>query len=118
MFLFSSERPTTRTKYKDFNIFPRWQEFPATAYHPRGLSVKTMDYYGYVDRERKEFDFTDAVSLLMLRVEEERDRRDWRERSEIVEDFWNHLPHRVTSATIVLSACFDTTTCWLLTTRE
>jgi hypothetical protein len=80
--------------YKDFERFPRWQEFPASTYHPHGLIVKTRDYYGYIDRERREFDFTDAVSLLMLRGEEERDRREWHERRETVEDFWNHLPHR------------------------
>jgi Restriction endonuclease len=80
--------------YKDFDRFPRWQEFPASGYHPQGLIVKTRDYFGYIDQEKREFDFTDAVSLLMLRGEEERDRIDWHAIRERVEDFWNHLPNR------------------------
>ena len=80
---------------KDFDVRPRWRECLATNYHPRGLVLKTREYFGFVDQKRKEFDFTDAISLLMLRGDEEhQDRRDWHERREVIEDFWNHLPHR------------------------
>jgi hypothetical protein len=80
---------------KDFDVRPRWRECPAISYHPHGLIVKTREYFAYVDQEKKEFDFTEAVSLLMLRGDEEQpDRRDWHERREVIEDFWTHLPHR------------------------
>jgi len=79
---------------RDFDVRPRWGEFPAISFQPNGLVVKTREYFGYVDYERKEFDFTEAVSLLIQRGEEERDRKSEHERREIIEDFWNHLPHR------------------------
>jgi hypothetical protein len=83
-----------KEEIKDFDVRPRWRECTATNYHPRGLIVKVCEYFGYVDRQKKEFDFTKAVSLLMLREEDWADRREWHERRELIEDFWNNLPHR------------------------
>lgn len=80
---------------KDFDVRPPWRECLATNYHPRGLVLRTREYFGFVDQERMEFDFTDAISLLMLRGDEEdHDRKSWHERRELIEDFWNHLPRR------------------------
>ncbi|KJC56980.1 hypothetical protein UP10_31525 [Bradyrhizobium sp. LTSPM299] len=84
-----------KEEIKDFDARPRWRECPAVNYHPRGLVVRTREYFGYVDQDKKEFDFTDAVSLLVLRGDEDhQDRRAWHERRELIVDFWNHLPHR------------------------
>jgi len=59
-------------------------------------------YFAYIDVEAKEFDFTDAASLLITgntslhfhdaaAMEEGRREQDQRER---VEDYWDHLPNR------------------------
>ena len=88
--------------YKDFDKRPRWKEYTAEEYHPHGLVLNISKYFAYIDVEAKEFDFTEAASLLITgntslhfhdaaAMEEGRREQDQRER---VEDYWDHLPNR------------------------
>ena len=63
-------------EYKDFDKRPRWREHIATSFHPLGLVLNVRQFYAYVDTDKKEFDFVDAVDLVNRQSErKERSKR-------------------------------------------
>lgn len=81
-------------EYKDFKDRPRWREYRATEYHPLGLIVHLHKYFGYIDTEKKEYDYTEAVDLIYLESDSQNEKTDQQKTRDKVEDFWEHLPHR------------------------
>jgi hypothetical protein len=88
-------------KYPDFDKNPRWKRFEARLIHAHGLVVRHRHWYAYMDLDKKEFDFTEQVSLVSPTIGiDDINNDDWkarqkeREISDAVEDFWDHLPNR------------------------
>jgi hypothetical protein len=79
-------------EYKDFEKNPRWREYVAFRYHPIGLWVHSRRFYAYVNRDKKEFDFTRVVDLLPIRVEDEDERKAAFEEGDRVREIWEFLP--------------------------
>lgn len=82
-----------RDKYKDFHEKPKWKEYVAYSYHPLGLWIHISKWFAFIDKLRKEFDFTKSVDLLR-RESETGYRRDPDKENlkELAENFWTHLP--------------------------
>lgn len=79
-------------KFDDFKKRPRWREDILSAYHPLGLMFDTSEYYAYIDKEKKLFDFVNSVDLINRTKDQQRvDNTDWQKREKI-SDFWKHLP--------------------------
>jgi len=79
-----------KSKYKDFDEFPRWEEYMAFQYHPYGLCVHDYGYYAYIDRDKKEFDFTEVVNLVH-RPNKENSNSEIENNAKVL-DFWQYLP--------------------------
>jgi hypothetical protein len=79
------------SEYQDFKFKPRWREYPAKHYFPLGIVVGRDKYFAYVDHIKKEYDFAETASLI-YRNDDDDDRREQRDASQRVEDFWAHLP--------------------------
>lgn len=80
-----------KSEYKDFDKNPRWMEHIVTGYHPKGLEVMVRERYAFVDLEKKQWDYTNAVDLVYRMSEQERSQRDHK-KEEKVQDFWKHFP--------------------------
>lgn len=86
--------------YRDFDENPRWQEHIAFGYTTNGLLIHKREYYAYIDFEKKQYDFTDAIDLVMRENEtkslerDDKKEKDKRELISKVEYFWNHLPRK------------------------
>jgi hypothetical protein len=83
-----------KAEYKDFKDHPRWLEYKAIDYHPLGIIVALRKYFAYIDIEKKEFDFTEAVNLIFRESDLQEERTEQRKNQEKVEDYWEYLPHR------------------------
>jgi hypothetical protein len=82
------------SNYKDFDKYPRWKEFEATEYHAHGLVAKIAKRFAYIDRDKKEYDYTDHASLIFRQSDPDNERREQQDARELVEDYWDHLPNR------------------------
>jgi hypothetical protein len=51
-------------QYPDFDANPRWVEREAFGHHPLGFLVHRRRFFAYVDRDTKEWDFTEDADLL------------------------------------------------------
>jgi Restriction endonuclease len=80
--------------YKDFEKYPRWKEFEATEYHAHGLVAKIAERFAYIDRDKKEFDYTEHASLIFRQSVSHEEQQEQHEARQIVEDYWDHLPNR------------------------
>lgn len=80
-------------EYKDFDKRPRWKEYAAVEFHPRGLIVSIRRHYAYIDKTKGEWDFTNAVNMVR-QVHSDRRRRDADEDElrNSVKGFWELLP--------------------------
>lgn len=81
-----------KDKYEDFRENPRWREYTAFAHHPLGLWVHMHKYFGYLDREKKEWDFTESVDLLSHETEDDGDRQSRADKQTVVESVWEYFP--------------------------
>jgi hypothetical protein len=63
-------------------------------YHPLGLVLHMQEYFAYVDVEKKEFDFSDAVSRIRRDSDPPEEGDERRKLLKRVEDFWDHLGRR------------------------
>jgi len=81
-------------KYNDFKDRPRWREYFVTEYHPLGIIVEVKKYFGYIDTEKQEFDFSVAVNVIFRQSDSQEDKDKQSKDRERVEDFWECLPHR------------------------
>jgi len=80
--------------FKDFKDCPRWREYKAVEYHPLGLIVHLHKYFGYIDIEKKEYDYTESVDLIYLESDSQSEKTEQQKTRDKIEDFWEHLPHR------------------------
>jgi len=90
--------------YKDFDQFPRWQEHIAFAHHPMGLLIHLHKYYAYIDPEKNEFDYIEAIDLVNRQSNHKEHRRPSPEENEKRDreiDFWQHLP-RINQAEFIV----------------
>lgn len=82
------------TNYKDFKDRPRWREYNVVEYHPLGLLVRLREHFAYIDTEKKEYDYTEGVSLIYRESDTEEDKNKQQRAKDKVEDYWEHLPRR------------------------
>ncbi len=80
--------------HKDFKERPRWREYKTVAYYPLGLIVNMHRYFAYVDAEKKEYDFTEAINLIYRESDPQEEREKQQKIREKIEDYWDHLPRR------------------------
>jgi hypothetical protein len=83
-----------KSNYKDFDKYPRWKEFEAAGYHAYGLVAKKAKRFAYIDREKKEYDYTEHTSLIFRQSDTHEERQEQHKAREIAEDYWDHLPNR------------------------
>jgi len=81
-------------EYKDFEERPRWREYKAIDYHPSGLIVALRKHFAYVDTEKKEYDYTEAVNLIYRESDSQEDRSKQQADRDKIENFWEYLPQR------------------------
>jgi hypothetical protein len=81
-------------EYPDFKKRARWIERRVTRHHPNGLLIQNQEYSAYVDKEKKEWDYTDHANSLVFsrsRLSDE-ELAEHRKRAKEVDDIWNFLP--------------------------
>jgi hypothetical protein len=84
-----------RNRYPDFDKHRRWRQLTASRHHPLGLWLHEHRYYAYVDRKKKEFDFTTAFDLCDYDNNPHRsdkERENLQARQQPVLDAWEFLP--------------------------
>jgi hypothetical protein len=83
------------SKYPDFAERRRWRQLTAEGHHPLGLVVRVNRFYAYIDRARKEWDFTTAIDLCddehNLRQSDD-EREAFQRQQEKVMEAWEFLP--------------------------
>jgi len=81
-------------EYKDFKTRPRWKEYVAFEHHPLGLWCHNHRYFAYIDREKKEWDFTEEVDLVHRNRENMEKRQHRIEKQDLVEGVWDYFPRK------------------------
>jgi len=81
-------------EYPDFRERPRWIEQRVVRHHPNGLLIDSQEYYAYVDKEKKEWDYSRHVNILvqMRTIISDDDRRENRAKQGDVLAIWEFLP--------------------------
>lgn len=79
-------------EYPDFDKNPRWREYLVFRYHPRGLQTHNREWYAYVDKEKKEWDFTREIDIVHRAVEFDDDREKRFEEEQKVKQIWEFFP--------------------------
>lgn len=80
-----------KEQYGDFDKNPRWEEHIVVGYHPLGLFVQTKKYYAFADYDKKEWDCTKAVDLVVRQGRQQNtDEND--KIKEKVGDFYKYMP--------------------------
>ncbi len=75
--------------YPDFDKFPRWKEYPVVESHPLGIIVAIHKYFAFVGRDKKTWDFTNAVDLIGRQAD--REDQESQHAREKAEDYWQYL---------------------------
>jgi len=83
-----------KDEYSDFKAKPRWKEYVAFGHHPLGLWCHVHKYFAYVNKEKKEWDFTRGVDLVYREREDEDERQEVFKKRSLVNDFWDFLPRK------------------------
>ncbi|MGD0236566.1 MAG: hypothetical protein ABSC55_18750 [Syntrophorhabdales bacterium] len=81
-----------KKEYRDFQKKPRWKEYIAFEHHPLGLCCHNYEHFAYVDTEKKEWDYTNEVNLVLREAEGKKDREIRTEKTELVKDVWDFFP--------------------------
>lgn len=81
-------------EYSDFKAKPRWKEYVAFGHHPLGLRCHVHKYFAYVNKEKKEWDFTREVDLVHRERKDEDERQEVLKKRDLVSDFWDFLPRK------------------------
>lgn len=88
-----------KDEYPDFDQRPRWKEYIANRFYPDGLRFKAEEYFAYVDREKREWDFAPTIDLIMRESKHRNIEHDARQQQyelrERAQSFWEHLPRVV-----------------------
>lgn len=83
-----------KSKYPDFEINPRWKVFFAFSQHPLGILCHNHEYFAFIDKEKKEWDYTSYVDLSYSDEEDDKLRQMDFEKRILVTDFWDFLPNK------------------------
>jgi hypothetical protein len=83
-----------KSEYLDFKTNPRWKVFFAFSQHPLGLLCHNHEYFAFIDKEKKEWDFTSYVDLSYSDEEDDKLRQINFEKRNLVTDFWDFLPNK------------------------
>jgi hypothetical protein len=93
-----------KNDYKDFDKAPRWKEYTAVGFHPLGLIADVAQYFAFVDRRKKTWDYVSSENLIRRQTEDDEDparsKEDFENREKI-RNFWRYLP-RDNQAQLVL----------------
>lgn len=76
----------------DFDKNPRWNEYDAFCHDPRGFFVHKRRYFAYVNRDKKEWDYTTYADTLPKQVWSDDDRAKHTRAVDAVKEFWRFLP--------------------------
>ena len=81
-------------KYRDFKKNPRWIERTVSRQHPLGLLIRNREFFAFVDKRKKEWDYTEhSDSLVVQREVLTHDERDEHARTQQdVFAIWKFLP--------------------------
>jgi hypothetical protein len=93
-----------KDEYKDFDKVPRWKEYTAVGFHPLGLIADVAQYFAFVDRRKKTWDYASSVNLIRRQTEDDEDAgrsKENFENREKIRNFWRYLP-RDNQAQLVL----------------
>lgn len=82
------------SEYADFKKRPKWVERTVSRHHPTGLIVEFRECYAFVDRRKKQWDYTEHADLLTFRRMNLSDdeRRLEVDRQSAVTAVWDFLP--------------------------
>jgi len=98
-----------KDKYTDFEKNPRWEEHVVFRYHPLGLNLHLHEYYAFIDKDKKVFDFSSVVDLINKPIETQHRAWDHTQKDyklpAKVEEYWKHLP-RINQAYFVINGLF------------
>ncbi len=72
-------------EYDDFDTLPRWKKRVVVGHHPVGLKVHVASYHTYIDREKKEWDYS-ALSNMADRPDDHDEFKAWADNNARVED--------------------------------
>ncbi len=79
--------------YTDFKDYPRWEEHLIEELHPRGVLVCARQYYAYINKETKEYDFIKDYDLLLNQKDTTYQLRHPNpEKIKQIEDMWKYQP--------------------------
>jgi hypothetical protein len=83
-----------RGEYPDFDKNPRWIERIACRHHPNGLFFKSREFFAFVNRRKKEWDFTEHTDSLVGQREilTEAENEEHARKRQDVFDIWSFLP--------------------------
>ncbi len=87
-------------EYGDFDTFPRWREYKAIKNHTDGVIFAIRKHYAYIDKEKKEYDYTEVVNLIYRESDSQDKKQKQQEDRRKVESFWEYLP-RHSQATFI-----------------
>jgi len=71
------------SNYPDFSENPRWKKRVAVGHHPQGLEVHCGKFHAFVDRIKKQWDYTE-LSNMIDRPEDQEEFREWSESNSLV----------------------------------
>jgi hypothetical protein len=83
-----------KPEYKDFDKQPRWREYKVVDYHPLGLIVNVRKHFAYIDTEKKEYDYTEAINLIYRESDSQEEKDKQQKDRDKIENHWENLPHR------------------------
>lgn len=81
-------------EYDDFDERPRWVERTVSRHHPTGLIVEYRECFAFVDRRKKQWDYTEYADLLAFRriSLSDEERRLHADKQGAVAAVWDFLP--------------------------
>ncbi|TQF27560.1 hypothetical protein UNPF46_29950 [Bradyrhizobium sp. UNPF46] len=81
-------------EYPDFKKRPRWIYRTVVRHHPKGLLVQNREFFAFVDKINKEWDFTDHANRLVLRRKDvdDEERKQESKKVQEVHTWWDFLP--------------------------
>lgn len=75
----NAEEYPFKSSYPDFSENPRWVKRIVSGHHPKGLKVHCGSYHAFVDRSKKQWDFTE-LSNMADRPDDHEEFRSWADR--------------------------------------
>ncbi len=83
-------------QYSDFEKHRRWEEHDVAHVTPKGVVFRVRERYAYLDRAKKQWDFSLAIDLTLRKHNIDRANQARLEKEgKKAERFWRHLPRRM-----------------------